>query len=184
MRELEQTRKKRAEEYRRQEAQALAYCERTVPKGPRPAREATELAYGGESSSYFVGAGDDGPSFDKALDDGLIAAVGGAVTILTGTEGDLCLTVRAYRKAPPPALKGWDKVVEVGFDSPDGKTMVGSYEGEAELPSLTASGPGPYRLRLHVRGHGAPETFYPEMPDEHHLIVVYPGRSKERKKYK
>jgi hypothetical protein len=104
--------------------------------------------------------------------------------VLTGTEGDLCLTVRAYRKAPPPDLKGWERVVEVGFDSPDGKTEITSPWDSVELPPITAAGPGPYRLRLHVRGHGAPETFYPEMPAEHQLLVVYPGESKKQKDLK
>ncbi|RFS82839.1 hypothetical protein D0T12_25805 [Actinomadura spongiicola] len=184
LRKLEQERAQRDAEYRREQAKAKAYCKRNLPKGPRPVRQVTELGHGGESGSYFIGTGDDGPSFDKVIDDGLIAAVGGTVTVLTGTEGNLCLTVRVYRKAPPLTLKGWEKVVEVGFDSPDGKTTVGSYSGETDLPPLTASGPGPYRLRLHVRGHGAPEAFFPEMPAEHHLIVVYPGKSKKRKDHK
>ncbi|WP_344907620.1 hypothetical protein, partial [Actinomadura meridiana] len=81
-------------------------------------------------------------------------------------------------------LKGWERVVEVGFDSAEGKTQITSPWDSVELPSITVAGPGPYRLRIHVRGQGAPETFYPEMPAEHQLLVVYPGKSKKQKELK
>ncbi|TMQ90645.1 hypothetical protein ETD83_34600 [Actinomadura soli] len=171
-------------EYRRYRVKALAYCKRTVPHGPRPVRQFTDLISGGESSSYSVGSGDDSTSFDKALHDGLVAAAGQTVTVSTGSEGDVCLTVRAYREAPPLVTKGWERVAEVGFDSADGRAEVGSLWAPVEAPPVTAAGPGPYRLRVHVRGRNEPEAFSPEMPKEHHLIVVFPGRSKKQELFK
>lgn len=168
-------------EYKKEQAEERAYCKRTVPKGPKAAREFTDVMYGGESSSYVVGAGD---SFNRAVADGLVGGDGGSVTVLTGTEGDLCLTVRAYRKAPPLDLQGWERVVEVGFDSPDGRSAVGSMDGPTELPAVTVAGPGPYRLRVYVRGRSRPETIFPEMPAEKHLLVVFPGESKKQKVFK
>lgn len=170
-------------EFRRYLAKAEAYCKRTAPDGPRSVRQFTGLIHGGEGGSYYVGSGDDGLSFDAALDDGLVAAAGGAVTVITGTEGALCLTVRGYRKAPPVALKGWERVTEVGFDSADGRAEVGSLSDPVEAPPVTVAGPGPYRVRVHVRGQGGPERFSPEMPVEHHLIVVFPGKSKKQKNF-
>jgi hypothetical protein len=169
-------------EHEREKAMQRAYCRRAVPKGPKPAGEATAVAWGGESGSYSLGSGE--ASFDEALDDGLVASNGGAATVITGTQGALCLTVRAYRKAPPLDLKVWDEVAEVGFESPDGRSKVGSMAGPLQLPAVTAAGPGSYRLRLYVRGRDKPETFYPEMPAEQHLLVVYPGKSKKHKVFK
>ncbi|GAA4237302.1 hypothetical protein GCM10022254_49000 [Actinomadura meridiana] len=107
LRAQEQERAKSTAEFARQQAKAMAYCKRTAPKGPRPVREATGLMSGGESSSYDIGMGEgDMTVFDRAIQDGLVAAAAQGVTVLTGTEGDICLTVRAYRKAPPLDLKG------------------------------------------------------------------------------
>ncbi|MEW2353764.1 hypothetical protein [Spirillospora sp. NPDC029432] len=168
-------------EYDRDEARATAHCRRGLPRGPRPVRQATLVFSGGESSSYQVGAG---APFDAAHADGLVAAAGRGATILTGTEGWLCLTVRAYRKAPPLDLKGWERAAEVGFDSADGATRISSMSDPARLPVVTAAGPGPYRLRVYVRGRNAGETLTSEAPAERHLLAVFPGRSKEPKVYK
>lgn len=182
LREQERRRAAFEAEYKKEEAKERAYCRRTVPEGPKAVREFTEVMYGGESRSYFVGAG--GDPLDRALADGLVGGDGRSVTVLTGTEGDLCLTVRAYRKAPPPGLKGWERVAEVGFDSPDGRSEVGSMNGPTELPAVTVAGPGSCRLRVYVRGRNKPETISPEMPAEKHLLVVFPGESKKQKVFK
>ncbi|TDC68664.1 hypothetical protein E1200_11040 [Actinomadura sp. GC306] len=177
--EQERERAARRAEYEREQARARAYCERTVSPGSEPVKEGTELASGGESGSYLVGdVGGAAPT------DGLVEAAGGSATVSTGTQGDFCLTVRAYRKRPPLALKGWDRVVEVGIESPDGRLRVGSDTGPMALPAVTVSGPGSYRLRVYVRGRDEPETISPELPAERHLLVVFPGRSKERKVFK
>ncbi|WUI02156.1 hypothetical protein OHR68_10215 [Spirillospora sp. NBC_00431] len=184
LRERQRLSAETAAEYKRYRKKATAYCKRAVPDAPRPVRQFTGLVSGGESSSYFLGSGGDGSAFDSALADGLVGAAGGGVTVSTGTEGDLCLTIRAYRKAPPVAVEGWERVTEVGFDSADGQAGIGSFWEPVEAPSLTAAGPGPYRVRVHVRGQGGPERFSPEMPVEHHLIVVFPGKSKKQKTFK
>ncbi|MFG2088067.1 MULTISPECIES: hypothetical protein [unclassified Spirillospora] len=179
LREQERRRAALTAEYEREQARVRAYCKRTEPRGPEPVTEASEVASGGESSSYFVGSGG-----ATAPRDGLVDAAGGSATVTTGTQGDFCLTVRAYRKAPPLALKGWDRVAEVGFESPDGRSTVGSVWGPMGMPVVTVAGPGRYRLRVYVRGRDEPEAVSPEMPAERHLLVVFPGRSKERKVFK
>ena len=57
-------------------------------------------------------------------------------------------------------------------------------DGPPRLPAVTAAGPGSYRLRVYVSGHNKPETYFPEMPAERHLLVVYPGNSKKHKVFK
>ncbi|WP_153531413.1 hypothetical protein [Actinomadura macrotermitis] len=181
---LKRSEAERKAENDREEAKTNAQCRRGVPPGPRPVRQATQAIFGGESGSYSLGMPEDSAPFNAALKDGLIAVVNGVVTVITGTQGSLCLTVRAYRTAPPPDLKGWDRVVEVGFDSPDGRSELASMDMPLTLPVVTAAGPGPYRLRLYVRGRGEPETSFPEPPAEHHLIEVFPGKSKKLKLWK
>jgi hypothetical protein len=182
MREQEQKSAAMLARYKREREQQRAYCKRTAPEGPKPVIEATDIMSGGESGSYFVGGS--GDSFDAAIENGLIGSDGRSVTVITGTQGSLCLTVRAYRKAPPLALEGWERVAEVGFDSPDGHAKAGSMGAPSDFPVITAAGPGPYRVRVYVRGRGEPETFAPEPPAEKHLIVVFPGKSKKPKLYK
>ncbi|WP_132170270.1 hypothetical protein [Actinomadura sp. KC216] len=171
-------------DYRRHRIKAAEYCARSVPRGPRPVRRFTDVISGDETRGYSIGSGDGGVAFDRAQDDGLVAAVDGLVTVLTGTEGDVCLTIRSYRKAPPLALKGWDRVAEVGFVSKDGKPDIGPVLVADEPPPITVEGPGSYRVRVHVRGRGAAETVAPEMPAEHHLIVVFPGGSTKQRTFK
>ncbi|MFC7731548.1 hypothetical protein [Actinomadura keratinilytica] len=42
---------------------------------------------------------------------------------------------------------------------------------------MTAAGPGPYRVRLHVRNRDT--AYRPDGPLETHLIQVFPGKSKK-----
>ncbi|GAA2152235.1 hypothetical protein [Actinomadura napierensis] len=172
-------------QYKQNVAKALATCRRGIPAGFHPVRQATRVIDGGESSSYLVGdEGSSGKSLGAAVHDGLVASGDGEATVITGTESRLCVTVRAYKKAPPLALKGWERVAEVGFDSAKGHALLTAMDGPLPFPAVTVAGPGHYRLRVYVRGRRAPETLMDEPPNERHLLVVFPGKGMKPKTYK
>jgi hypothetical protein len=173
-------------EYQREKARAEAFCRRGIPKGFGPVRQATHVIEGDESGSYTVEDEGDGlgASFDPALKEGLIASAGHGATVIAGTEGPLCLTVRVYRKAPPLALRGWERVEEVGVDNPHGRARLMSMDGLLPFPALNAAGPGHYRIRIYVRGRSEPEALMDEPPKERHLLVVFPGKPEKPKVYK
>ncbi|MEV5831081.1 hypothetical protein AB0L25_36500 [Spirillospora sp. NPDC052242] len=169
---------KAAEEYEREQAKVEAFCERKTPDAEiRPVREYTDVLMGGLMRAYHLGEFPDGTSYDGSMPDELVVSEGGMATVTTGTEDGVCLTVRAYRAEPPPDLDGWERVVEVGFDSPDGRTVITQPDGPPGLPPVTVAGPGRYRLRLHVSGRGEPDSW--PLPAQRHLLVVYPGESRK-----
>ncbi|MFI6457135.1 hypothetical protein ACIBF6_36965 [Streptosporangium amethystogenes] len=111
---------------------------------------------------------------DKAHDDS--ALIGHVADVV-----DLCLTVKAFRTAPPPRTAGWDQVNELPIVSRSGRLTVPEMgEGEvgagAPMPNLAIAGKGRYRLRVYVRVDGAGE--------EEHLVAVFPGASRKRLKLK
>ncbi|MFC4061580.1 hypothetical protein ACFOWE_25045 [Planomonospora corallina] len=118
-------------------------------------------------------------AIDELYDDGdaLVGAVGS--TVLVGhveDVTDLCLTVKAFRTAPPRRLAGWDQVTEVPVVSRSGRLTVPELDGGdagagAPMPNLAIAGKGRYRLRVHVRVGDA---------GEEHLVVVFPGASRKR----
>ncbi|MEU7838693.1 hypothetical protein [Nonomuraea sp. NPDC049129] len=120
-------------------------------------------------------------AMDKVYDDdsNLIGVAGSAVLIGHVEDvSDLCLTVKAFRTAPPQRTAGWDQVSEVPIVSRSGRLTV-PYMGEggevgagAPMPNLAIAGKGRYRLRVYVRVDDAGE--------EQHLVVVFPGASKKR----
>jgi hypothetical protein len=175
-----ETRRRLEREYQKEQAKDEASCRRSFRRDPRAVRQKTTLVTTGEGGGYYIG---DGPApsdpFGRAIKDGLIASSGSAAAVMTGVENDdFCVTVRAYRKAPPLALKGWDRVQEVGIDSPRGTAKLYlPADTPPNLPPLTAAGPGPYRVRLHVRNRDT--AYRPDGPLETHLIQVFPGKSKK-----
>jgi hypothetical protein len=114
-------------------------------------------------------------------DSSLIGAVGS--TVLVGHVEDvidLCLTVKAFRAAPPPRTAGWDQVTEVPVVSRSGLLTVPEKDGGdvgagAPMPNLAIAGEGRYRIRVYVRVGDA---------GEEHLVVVFPGASRKRLKLK
>ncbi|WP_433513219.1 hypothetical protein ACQP2T_57940 [Nonomuraea sp. CA-143628] len=117
-------------------------------------------------------------------DDGDLIGVAGSAVLIGHVEDvvDLCLTVKAFRTAPPRRTAGWDQVNEVPIVSRSGRLTV-PYMGEggevgagAPMPNLAISGKGRYRLRVYMRVDDAGE--------EQHLVVVFPGASKKRLKLK
>ncbi|MET7337866.1 hypothetical protein [Nonomuraea sp. NPDC005650] len=123
-------------------------------------------------------------AMDKVYDDSSgIGVAGGAVLIGHVADiSNLCLTVKAFRTAPPRRTAGWDQVNEVPIVSRTGRLTVpergegGEVGAGAPMPNLAIVGKGRYRLRVYVRVDDAGE--------EQHLVVVFPGASKKRLKLK
>ncbi|GIH69701.1 hypothetical protein [Sphaerimonospora thailandensis] len=122
-------------------------------------------------------------AIDKLYDDSARIGVAGSTVLIGHIEDviDLCLTVKAFRTAPPQRTAGWDQVTEVPIVSRSGRlTVPEKGEGEvgagAPMPNLAIAGKGRYRLRVHVRVDDAGE--------EQHLVVVFPGASRKRLKLK
>ncbi|GAA3446750.1 hypothetical protein Pve01_31410 [Planomonospora venezuelensis] len=118
-------------------------------------------------------------AIDKLYDDNALIGVAGSAVLVGHIEDviDLCLTVKAFRTAPPRRTAGWDQVTEVPVVSRSGRLTVPEMDGDgvgagAPIPNLAIAGKGRYRLRVHVRVDDAGE--------EQHLVVVFPGASRKR----
>ncbi|GAA3163436.1 hypothetical protein GCM10010466_63060 [Planomonospora alba] len=121
-------------------------------------------------------------AIDELYDDSSLIGVAGSAVLVGHVEDviDLCLTVKAFRTAPPQRTAGWDQVTEVPVVSRSGLLTVPEMgEGEvgagAPMPNLAVTGKGRYRLRVYVRVGDA---------GEEHLVVVFPGASRKRLKLK
>ncbi|MER5423088.1 hypothetical protein [Streptosporangium roseum] len=123
-------------------------------------------------------------AMDKVYDDSTLLGVAGSAVLVGHVEDvvDLCLTVKAFRTAPPQRTAGWDQVNEVPIVSRSGRLTVpemgegGDVGAGAPMPNLAIAGKGRYRLRVYVRVDDAGE--------EQHLVVVFPGASRKRLKLK
>ncbi|MEU4700503.1 hypothetical protein [Nonomuraea dietziae] len=119
-------------------------------------------------------------AMDKVYDDSALIGVAGSAVLVGHVEdvSDLCLTVKAFRTAPPQRTAGWDQVNEVPIVSRSGRLAVpemgegGEVGAGAPMPNLAIAGKGRYRLRVYVRVDDAGQ--------EHHLVVVFPGTSRRR----
>lgn len=125
--------------------------------------------------------GDAGRAMDRVYDSAGVGVAGSAVLIGHIEDVvDLCLTVKAFRSAPPRRTAGWEQVDEVPIVSRSGTLTVpemggGDVGAGAPMPNLAIAGKGRYRLRVYVR---LGDT------DEEHLVVVFPGTSRKRLKLK
>ncbi|MFI7033993.1 hypothetical protein ACIBK1_35220 [Microbispora rosea] len=135
-----------------------------------------------ESFEYAEGVAenpwDDGV-LDKAQKNGLVATGPGHVIILSHSDYDICLTLETYRRRPPLELKGWDHVVEVGYDSLTGHIeLMDPISGLTDVPNLAFRGKGHYRIRVHYRSPG-----WKAWTPQHLLVMVYPGTGRPVAEY-
>jgi hypothetical protein len=120
-----------------------------------------------------------GQAMDRVYDDDTLIGVARSAVLIGHIEDviDLCLTVKAFRTAPPQRTAGWDQVTEVPVTSRSGKLVVpekgesGDVGAGAPMPNLAITGKGRYRLRVYVRVNAA---------GEEHLVVVFPGTSRKK----
>ncbi|ACZ91386.1 hypothetical protein [Streptosporangium roseum] len=109
----------------------------------------------------------------------LVGSGPGALNIWAADEiGHACVTGEAYRRRPPVETRGWEQVVEVGYETAKGVMVIVDGEG-GRLPNLAAGGPGSYRVRVHVRGRKTAQEHI-DAPDGtvQLLIMVFPGAEK------
>ncbi|MEV0591386.1 hypothetical protein [Nonomuraea cavernae] len=121
-------------------------------------------------------------AMDELYDDSTLIGVAGSTALIGHVEDvvDLCLTVKAFRTAPPLRTAGWDQVNEVSIVSRSGRLTVpemddGEVGAGAPMPNLAIEGKGRYRLRVYVRVADA---------GEEHLVVVFPGASRKKLRLK
>ncbi|WP_143590262.1 hypothetical protein [Thermoactinospora rubra] len=115
---------------------------------------------------------DDG-TFEKSLDNGLVAGGPGHLFLHTHSDFHVCVTLETYTRRPPVETKGWDHVVEVGYDSPTGDMRFIDGLSGTELPDLSLNGrKGHYRIRVHF-------AWFPWKGEKYGtqrlLIMAYPG---------
>ncbi|MEU6429523.1 hypothetical protein ABZ860_26805 [Microbispora sp. NPDC046973] len=115
----------------------------------------------------------------------LVGSGQGALAIWAADEaGSACVTVESYTRRPPLEVRGWEEVVEVGYESPTGSLQLGGGEGPT-LKGLTVRGAGSYRVRVHLRGRKLVyQVAYPPDGAVELLVQVFPGRAKKPVVYK
>ncbi|MEO3814939.1 hypothetical protein ABGB17_38585 [Sphaerisporangium sp. B11E5] len=108
------------------------------------------------------------------LQHALVGSATGYLVIGTSAEAQICLTGETYRRRPPVEVEGWDRVVEVGYESPTGDfVIVAPMSGPGAVPDLAFLGKGHYRVRVHYR-----EPVWDQDLPQHILVMVFPGASK------
>ncbi|MFI7127980.1 hypothetical protein ACIBQ1_19940 [Nonomuraea sp. NPDC050153] len=164
-------------------AASNAACRDPWPR-TRARKQGTAAYFTSEGGGYHL-ADDVDPDNEYGVErdhGGLLTGEETGVGIETIRQLNVCVTVKAFDKAPPLRLRGWQEVAEVGVTSRSGRLMVpalgpGGEEGAGRtLPNVAIKGPGHYRVRVYARADEAAVTM---LPAEWHLIVVYPGRSKK-----
>ncbi|MFI7535863.1 hypothetical protein [Streptosporangium sp. NPDC049376] len=119
---------------------------------------------------------------DRLYDDNTLVGAFDSAVLVGHLEDviDLCLTVKAFRTAPPQRIAGWDQVTEVPVVSRSGHLTVPEADGGevgagAPMPNLAIAGKGHYRLRAYIRMGKT---------GEEHLVTVFPGTSRKKLKLK
>ncbi|GGO71561.1 hypothetical protein [Nonomuraea cavernae] len=116
---------------------------------------------------------DDFPVSGRSTSAGPVAVAPGHVSIGTHSDFHVCVTLETYPRRPPVETKGWDHVVEVGFEHRGGEMTFTDGLSGTELPDLSLNGrKGHYRIRVHL-------AWFPWKGDEYGtqrlLIMAYPG---------
>ncbi len=119
---------------------------------------------------------------DEAQDDGLVASRPGNLMVLTHPDYDVCVTLETYARRPPVETKGWDHVVEVGYESPAGDMVLRDDLSGTEFPNLSLDGrAGHYRVRVHYDWF---DWDGPQEAGQRLLIMAFPAKGGERVTYR
>lgn len=157
-------------EYARQRAADQAECDRFRHRPLiRPVRVARLLEFSEIGLEAFEDHED--TQEDPDLHHDLVGSAPGSLRISLAADYKQCVTTETYRHRPPVEVKGWDKVIEVGYLSPTGDFTLRDPFGAPELPNLAVAGKGHYRVRVHYR-----EPDWEAWTPQHVLVMVYPGR--------
>jgi hypothetical protein len=115
---------------------------------------------------------------DMLSSSGLLVPAEGGFVVLAGIHtGVVDVEVQALLEAPDEvATAPWEEVVDVSFESDGdlGVTSMASFSYQ-ELPRLTATGPGWYRVRAHAVGRDLAWDGVAEDPVEHYLFLAWPA---------
>lgn len=111
--------------------------------------------------------------YAKIEDDGLVGSGPGHLIVRTHSDLHVCVTLETYTRRPPVETKGWDHVVEAGFQSTIGKMVFMDGLSGTTLPDLSLNGrKGHYRVRVHF-------AWFPweggKYGTQRLLIMAYPG---------
>lgn len=109
---------------------------------------------------------------------GLVQVTDGVTIVLTGIHtGDVDVNVTLYEAEPAPDSGDWQEIVEISAHSASGDLMVRGLmdDLDEELPVLSFTGPGDYRLRVHARGRDTAVDLAPDEMTEWYLIQAWPA---------
>ncbi|MGW0801562.1 hypothetical protein [Nonomuraea sp. NPDC002799] len=142
-------------------------------------------AYGEPEADYDPG---DMELLDKAQRNGLVAARPGHLMVLSHSDFDVCVTMETYTRRPPVETKGWDHVVEVGYQQAGDSIVFEDQMGDQELPDLALDGyQGPYRIRVHYawfpwqgEQEAAQRLLVMAFPGKGDKVVTYRGPARRR----
>ncbi|MEV0312076.1 hypothetical protein [Nonomuraea fuscirosea] len=109
----------------------------------------------------------------QAKEGDLVVTAPGRLAILVNTELRMCVTTETYDRRPPVETKGWDHVVEAGYESRDGTLILGDFLSGVTLPDLASRGKGHYRVRVHYAWLSWKGQ---QQAGQRLLIMAYPGR--------
>ncbi|WP_432033699.1 hypothetical protein [Streptomyces antibioticus] len=121
--------------------------------------------------------GPTGPDLDRGHN-GLVQVTDGVVIVLTGIHtGDVDVSVTLHEAEPAPDIGDWQEIVEISAHSASGDLMVRGLmdDLDEELPVLSFTGPGDYRLRIHARGRDTAIDLAPDEVTEWYLIQAWPA---------
>ena len=185
------TRAQQAEEDRRQaeEDAYIAQQERACAAHPRhrpkigPVRQRRATLW---TEFWTIDGWEEGYEGDPPdLVEDLVGSGRGTLAIWAADEvGYACVTAEAYTRRPPLETRGWEEVVEVGYESPSGALELVDGDGTS-VKGLTTRGPGSYRVRVHLRGREL-VTQVIDAPDGavELLVQVFPVKAKKPVVYK
>ncbi|MFC4119050.1 hypothetical protein [Nonomuraea zeae] len=111
--------------------------------------------------------------WQRTTDGDLAASEPGHLVVVLNTNYRACVTTETYDRRPPVETKGWDHVVEIGYESPGGRIVPTDYLSGIELPDLAVRGAGHYRIRVH---HAWLPWKDEQRAGQRLLIMAYPGR--------
>jgi hypothetical protein len=106
----------------------------------------------------------------------LVAAAPGHLLIEVDTTYRVCVTTETYDRRPPVETRGWQHVVEVGYESPTGSIVLADNLAGVTLPDLALRGrKGHYRIRVH---YDPPD--WDKKVGQRLLVMAWPGRGDDR----
>jgi hypothetical protein len=113
---------------------------------------------------------------------GLIVTMDTGATIYTGVDRGIVRVSVELRGTAPADIdtEAWDDIVEASINAPHGRLRVhlleyGPDRTAPDLPLLSTTGPGTYRMRAHARGRDDHFDAVWMQPSEDYLLTLWPA---------